>query len=59
MASEKWKDMKMLAILYNNRILLKTFSFKQPCLSINLNTQVYKGIDKLGQIKEHPLKRCS
>lgn len=56
MASEKWKDMKMLAILYNNRILLKTFRFKQPCLSINLNTQVYKGIDKLGQIKEHPLK---
>lgn len=49
----------MLAILYNNRILLKTFTFKQPFLSISLNTQVYKGIDKLGQIKEHPFKRCS
>lgn len=25
LASEKWKDIKLLAIIYNNRILLKTF----------------------------------
>lgn len=42
----------MLAVLYNNRILLKTFSF-------NLNTRVCKGIDELEQMEEHPLKICS